>query len=383
MPAHPCLPDTSPYPQGYVADVNILVLGGSGNFGARIVRELHTDPTLRITAASRRGSAVPGAEGVTCMALDWRSASFCDELHALAPDLVIHCVGPFQGQDYGVARAALAAHSHYVDLADGREFVVGFTAALQEQAHRQDRVAISGASTLPALSAAVIDALSESLRSIESIDVCIAPGQRAARGAATLAAVFSYLGQPIRLWRQGKWQHGWGWMDLRRIRLDIGDRWGALCDVPDLMLFPERYPGVSDVEFHAALEFRLQHAALWALAGLRRAGLPLPVDRWAIGLNRLAGLFDPFAGACGAMRVSVVGDNHAGERMRRTWQLCAPASDGPEIPCMAAILLARQMAAGKVVQAGAHVCMGILRLADFAPLFERWRICTRIDEGPA
>jgi hypothetical protein len=366
-----------------MAKGHILVLGGSGNFGARIVRALHTDPTLRLTAASRRGSSVPGAEGVTRVALDWHSAAFPDQLRALAPDVVIHCVGPFQGQDYRVARAALAANSHYVDLADGREFVVGFAAALKEQARLQDRVAISGASTLPALSSAVIDTLSESMRSIESIDVCIAPGQRAARGAATLAAVFSYLGRPIRLWRAGRWQTVWGWMDLRPINLDIGARWGAVCDVPDLTLLPARYPSVREVEFRAALEFKVQHVALWALAGLRRAGLPMPVDRWAIGLNRLAAVFDPFAGPCGGMGVSVIGHARGGGRIRRTWQLRAPASDGPEVPCMASILLARRMAVGNTVKSGAYYCVGMLTLADFAPLFERWGIRTRIEECAA
>jgi len=362
--------------------MHILVLGGTGNFGARIVRALHADPKLRVTAASRRGSCVPGAESVTTVALDWQSAAFPDELIALKPDLVIHCVGPFQGQDYRVAQAAVAANAHYVDLADGREFVAGFAAALQDRACRQGRVAISGASTLPALSSAVIDALAESMRALESIEISIAPGQRAARGAATLAAVFSYLGRPTRIWREGKWQRGWGWMDLRRIHLDIGSRWGAICDVPDLTLFPERYPGVRSVEFHAALEFKLQHAALWLLSSLRRAGLPLPVDRWAIGLNRLTALFDPFAGPYGGMRVSVIGRNHADERMRRTWQLKAPALNGPEVPCLAAILLAHRIATGMVVQPGAYCCMGMLRLADFAPSFEQWNIRTRIEEKP-
>lgn len=366
-----------------MSSMHVLVLGGSGNFGARIVRALHDDSRFCITAASRRGSPVPGAARVTRVALDWQSAAFADQLRALTPDLVIHCVGPFQDQDYRVAQAALAAGAHYVDLADGRAFVTGFAAALQDQARRQRRVAISGASTLPALSSAVVDALVGSMRSIEAIEVSIAPGQRAARGEATLAAVFSYLGRPTRVWHGGKWQCAWGWMDLRRIHLDIGHRWGAACDVPDLTLFPERYPGVRDVAFHAALEFKLQHAALWGLAALRRVGLPLPVDRWAVSLNRLAALFDPFAGPSGGMRVSVSGRDHAERRLRRTWQLSAPALHGPEIPSMAATLLARDIAAGRVAPSGAYVCMGMLQLADFGPLFETWGIHTRIEDRAA
>ena len=36
--------------------------------------------------------------------------------------------------------------------------------------------------------------------------------------------------------------------------------------------------------------------------------LEFPVARWAVSLNRLAGIFDAAAGEKGGMRVSVVGD---------------------------------------------------------------------------
>ena len=39
---------------------------------------------------------------------------------------------------------------------------------------------------------------------------------------------------------------------------------------------------------------------------------------------------------------------------------------------MAAILLARKLARGEAMARGAHVCMGLLTLADFEPEFARW-----------
>ncbi len=120
------------------------------------------------------------------------------------------------------------------------------------------------------------------------IEVTIAPGQRAPRGKATLEAVFSYLGRPFQVWRKGHWRRAWGWMELEEIRLDVAGRLAAACDVPDLELFPACYPGIQTVHFSAALEF--------------------PVARWAVSLNRLAGIFDAAAGEKGGMRVSVVGD---------------------------------------------------------------------------
>lgn len=362
--------------------MRVVVVGGAGNFGARIVRALHGDPTIELVVAGRRKVSVPGAEEVRSVLIDIDGAGFAQSIKDLSPGLIIHCVGPFQGQDYRVANAALAAGAHYLDLADGRRFIADFAAAVNEQAVKVGRVAISGASTLPALSSAVVEELREGMSSLDSIEVTIAPGQRAPRGKATLEAVFSYLGRPFQVWRNGHWRRAWGWMELEEIRLDVGGRLAAACDVPDLELFPARYPGIQTVHFSAALEFGVQHLTLWGLAALQRVGLPFPVARWAVGLNRLAGIFDAAAGEKGGMRVSVVGDRRdGGGRVRRTWQLTAPAMDGPEIPCMAAILLARRLARGEVLQSGAFPCMGFLTLSEFAHEFARWQITTRMEEG--
>jgi len=361
--------------------MRVIVLGGAGNFGARIVRALRGDPTIDLLVAGRRLIAVPGAEDVPCAVVDIGAPDFAQQLRALSPELVIHCVGPFQGQGYGVAKAAIAAGSHYLDLADGRQFIAEFAAGMNDQAIRAGRVAISGASTLPALSSAVVEELRVGLSSIESIDIIIAPGQRAPRGNATLEAVFSYLGRPFQVWHKGQWRSAWGWMELQETRLDVGGRLAAACDVPDLELFPARYAGVQTVRFSAALEFGAQHLTLWSLAALRRIGLPFPVARWAVSLNRFAGMFDAGAGEKGGMRVSGVGDlSDSGGRVRRDWQLTAPAMDGPEIPCMAAILLARCLARGEVFKSGAFPCMGFLTLSEFAPEFARWKITTRTEE---
>ncbi len=302
------------------------------------------------------------------------------QLRDLSPGLVIHCIGPFQGQNYRVAVAALAAGAHYLDLADGRAFVAEFAEQVRERAIRAMRVAVSGASTLPALSSAVVEELRTGLLQLESIELVIAPGQRAARGAATLEAVFSYLGKPVPVWRGGCWKSTWGWMDLRRVDLDVGRRLAAACDVPDLAIFPAHFPGIQSVRFHAALEFGIQHLTLWSLAALGRMGLPIPVGRLAVWLDRCAGMFDPAAGDEGGMSVSVTGRTADGRNVRRTWHLVAPAVDGPEIPCMPTILLTRRFAGGSIPEPGAYACTGLLRLAEFEPEFARWRITTRTEE---
>lgn len=357
------------------------MLGGYGNFGARICRALASDRNLEVYAAGRNP---PGRAGfVESVRLDLGASGFSAALAELAPDLVIHCAGPFQGQDYRVALAALAAGAHYLDLADGRDFVARFANAIDATARAAGRLALSGASTLPALSAAVVDRLASRLASIDAIRIAIAPGQRAVRGEATIAAVLSCAGRPFRWLSGGEWRTVFGWQALERVRFAFGTRWAAACDVPDLELFPARYPGVRTVEFRAALELGVQHLALGLAAALRRAGAPLPIERWARPLDRLAALMDVFGGERGGMVVSVAGARASGARARIDWQLTAEAGHGPEVPCMAAILLARKLARGEISERGAFPCMGFVSLPELEGEFARWRITTVMEERNA
>lgn len=352
-----------------------VVIGASGNFGARICRALQHDSDIEVIAASRSSATAR---------LDIHAPEFEQDLNALRPGLVVHCAGPFQGQDYRVARATLAAGAHYLDLADGRDFVARFRERNDAAAESSGRVALSGASTLPALSSAVIDSLKPRFAQMEAIWIVIAPSQRAPRGAATLAGVFSYAGQSFRVWREGAWCDAWGWQDLRRVRIaGVGTRWAAACDVPDLELLPAYYAGVRTVEFHAALELGVQHFALWSVAGLRRAGLPLPIGRWAAPLDKVASWLDPFGSERGGMLVSITGTNAQGARKRIEWRLVANDAYGPEIPCMPAILLARKIARNEITRRGAFPCMGFLQLAEFEPEFSRWDMRTSIAEYDA
>jgi saccharopine dehydrogenase-like NADP-dependent oxidoreductase len=367
--------------------MRVVVIGGYGNFGARVCRALSGSPAMEVVAAGRNPDS--GHRGIADLnlqhaQLDHSARDFPAALKRLAPGLVIHCAGPFQSQDYRVALAAMAAGAHYLDLADGRQFVARFSHHVHSAARAAQRLAISGASSLPALSSAVIDSLIVRLPHIEEIQIAIAPGQRAPRGKATIASVFSYAGQPFK-WRSGgAWRDAWGWQELKRMRFyALGARWAAACDVPDLELFPKRYPGLRTMEFRASLEIGAQQFALWLAALLRRRGMSLPIERWAKPLGRIASWMNVFGGHLGGMLVSATGRRPDGSRARIEWHLTADSQDGPEIPCMAAILLARKLAQGALGQPGAFPCMGFLALPEFETEFARWRITTVTRESAA
>jgi saccharopine dehydrogenase-like NADP-dependent oxidoreductase len=366
-----------------------LVLGGYGNFGARVCRALAGDAAVQLLVGGRdlrRAQALADSLGAdaAAVAIDLNAADFASQLRALGVGLLIHTAGPFQQQSYGVAQAAAAAGAHYIDLADGRRFVCDFTAALQAAFMAAGRTGISGASTVPALSSAVLDRLCAGWQRIDSIDICIAPAQTAPRGEATMQAVLGYCGEPIRVWRNGRWQTARGWAAPQRVEFArMRPRLGALCDIPDLELFPARYRVQNRVMFRAALEVGLTQYALAALAALRGTGMLPPLSGWAALLNRIAGSLDFLGSALGGMVVRAAGCDAAGNAAQTAWHIAADHSHGPEIPCMAAILLARKLARGEPLPTGACTAAGLLTLAEFEPEFARWGMVTDCINEPA
>jgi hypothetical protein len=168
---------------------------------------------------------------------------------------------------------------------------------------------------------------------------------------------------------------------VRFVRL--APRRGALCDIPDLELFPQRYRVRQRVHFRAALEVGLAQQAFAVLASLRAAKLLRRPERLAPLLTRWAPWMDRFGSALGGMVLRIAGADAKGHPARRAWHIATDHDHGPEIPCMAAILLARQLAAGRVPAAGAHTAAGMLPLPAFGPEFARWGMQTDIVEEPA
>lgn len=366
-----------------------LVLGGYGNFGARICRALSGHPSIELLVGGRnlqRAQALARdvGGGARPLAIDFDSPAFEMALQDLGVELLIHTAGPFQAQSYAVAQAAARAGAHYIDPADGRRFVCDFE-SLDPVFRAAGRSGISGASTVPALSSSVVDALTRGWQRIETIDTCIAPAQTAPRGEATIAGVLSYCGAPVSVWDEGRWQQRPGWAHPERVEFArLQPRLGALCDIPDLELFPQRYRGVQRVMFRAALELGLTQRAFAWLAAMRSAGLLRSPERLAGWMHAGATWLDRFGTALGGMVVRVTGVDAAGHPARRSWHIAADNDHGPEIPCMAAILLARRLASGAEagVPVGAHACVGMLELDEFEPEFARWGMVTdTIDES--
>ena len=278
---------------------------------------------------------------------------------------MIHTTGPFQRQDHRVAHACITRGCHYLDLADAREFVATID-RLDTEAKTRGVLVISGASSVPCLTAAVIDAYLPAFARLEAVDYGISAAQHTNRGVATTLSVLSYVGKPITMLRDGAMQTVHGWEDSHAERYPgLGWRLFGNCDVPDLTLFPRRYPTLRWMRFAAGHELKVLHIGTRILGTLVRLRLIGSLSDHGKGLLRLAGLFDRFGSGRSGFHMILSGTGHDGRPKQRRFMIIARSGHGPYIPCIPAILLARRLAKGEIRQRGASPCVDLIDLATY------------------
>lgn len=354
----------------------ILVLGGYGNFGKRIVTSLCGSPDITLNIAGRNRAKAEALRQslnketnaqLTTAELDIHSPTLAEQLRALQPDLLIHTGGPFQGQDYRVPEACIAIGCHYIDLADDRRFVCDI-GQLDAAARSAGVLLVSGASSVPGLSSCVIAHFAERFARLDDIDFAIAPGNQAERGEATVSGILSYTGHPIRVWRDGAWAKVYGWMSPRDMLFDqtIGKRPLANVDIPDLELLPLAYPSVRNVSFQAGLEIPLLHYGMYLMAWLARLGLVRDWSRWTTPIVRASEYFIRWGTDTGGMQINLSGLDHQQQPLHIKWVLGATDGIGPYIPTLSALILARKLITGELSTRGAMPCMNLYTMEDFA-----------------
>lgn len=365
----------------------ILLLGATGAFGSRLAEGL-LRAGLGVVALARRAAPLEALAArlggdVAVVAMDRAAldAAALRGLMARHPGLIAiaDASGPFQDRAPDLPRAAIAAGLHWVDLADARDWVAGI-AALDSAARAAGVAVLAGASSTPALSHAVLDHITPGARVIHGIEVAISPGNRAPRGEAVMRAILARAGQPIRVFRGGRWTTAPGWgLAERRAIAGLGRRRLALCETPDLDLLVARFAPHGDALFRAGLELGVMHQGLAALAWLVRARLLrslLPLTRPLLATARLLA---PCGSDRGGMEVAVTAEEADGVLRRRCWTLLAEAGEGPFVPTLPALAALRALAASRLAFRGAAPCVGVLDYATIAAEFTAHRITTRID----
>src|SRR5262249_11727572 len=121
--------------------------------------------------------------------------------------IVVDAAGPFQaygGDPYRLGRFFVGDGVNYLDLSDDPGFTAGIT-QLDAPAAAAGCFVLSGVSSVPAISAAAVRALSEGLSELFVIETSLVPGNRAPRGRSVVASVLSQTGEPLCVWRGSAW----------------------------------------------------------------------------------------------------------------------------------------------------------------------------------
>jgi saccharopine dehydrogenase-like protein len=356
----------------------VLILGGYGNFGKRIALGLAKKNIPVVVAGRNKGKAEALAATLPTMLAETAAFDMTKELSSelkkLRPAVVVNACGPFQTSNYDVANTCIQHGVHYIDLADGRDFVNGIT-ALDAQARQRDVAVISGASTVPGLSSAVIEHYKAEFSDIESLVFGISPGQQAERGLSTTQAIMSYVGKPLKPFA-GVPHPAYGWQDIyRQAYPELGKRWMANCDIPDLDLLPPRY-GLRSIRFSAGLELGFMHLGLWALSWGVRLGLPVNLPQHANALLKASDWFNGLGSANGGMHMILRGKNLDGKFHERRWYIIAKNGDGPQLPTIPAIVLAEKFAGNRLAYRGASACVGFVTLEEYLHELKEFAVTT-------
>ncbi|MCA0901374.1 saccharopine dehydrogenase family protein [Microbulbifer agarilyticus] len=334
----------------------VLILGGYGTFGSRIAEMLASVPSVQILIAGRdqlKASLLANRlqqqfpqTVFVGLRLDLNSINFSAQIRGLNLDVVIHCAGPFQGQDYQVARACIEHKVHYLDIADGTDFVTNFE-TLNSNAANAGICAVAGASSLPALSSAVLGVLTEQFDSISDIDIAIAPAHRIHRGLATVRSGLDALGSEFNIIREGRTYRTYAGAEPRKVHLGhpVGTRHVCDFNIPDLKLIPPLWPNLRNLRFGTGVQpWALQDGLSWCAkfahtVKQRSTNWHRPwFAKWG---HKLAAWW-PGGSPHGGMTIEVHGETQKRPATAR-WQILGLNGDGPWIPAAPAAALARKL----------------------------------------
>lgn len=270
----------------------ILILGGTGVFGTLIAEDLADLPLVvasrRLDRARALAGRLPRAEG--------RAIDLDGPLDFSFASIVIHCAGPYQGQDLRVVEACARAGAWYVDIADAREYLD----KLRGRPH-----VLAGMSTIPALVVALARGLGEG-----PVKAFLYMGNRNEKGAAAIESLLEGI-------RRGYWR------GREYVRFPFGRR--------PMHTFESADPAIA---FKCGFDLDFINRGFVFARELFRMGVPLPP---AGPMIRLSNLVRGLGGGKGCLLVERGG--------RRAWVIAEPR--GQRVAALPAALAARLLWEGR------------------------------------
>lgn len=267
-----------------------------------------------------------------------------------------------------IAEECIRLKIHYMDTSEDPAHITKML-SLNDAAKAQAVVIMTGVNKVPALSSVVVDRYVSEFSTLREIYCGISPANLSKGDQSEIGAIMPDLGEPFTRLEGGVWKTVYGWQDLHRRYYgdNMGYRWHANRNVPDLTLLPERYPGLKSVVFHGGMEATSMHWLLWTVSWLRRIRLFkhshwmtkcfTRINRWFSGQSQHV---------CG-MYIQMLGVSQEYQPLEIKWSLVAEMGQGDELGAIIALLVLRNIR-DRRIEVGAQACLGFFSMAEFDTL---------------
>ena len=360
--------------------MDILIIGGYGTFGFNIAQGLMNEEHATLILAGRNLAKaqaatrkLQGRAAIRALRID-RTQDLAPQI-STPPDIIIDASGPFQnyaGHQNPVITYALEQACHYLDLADSLDFVEHIY-SYDASAKAKGITMLSGLSTYPVLTGAVVKAMEADIGPLTHLMSGIAPSPHAIMGENVIRAIASYAGKKhVGALQNNHFIHTHGLTQTRRDTIcvegetPLANLLFSNVEGPDAGILPRHFPALENIKSFAAPKPEVLHRLLIILSRLVKSNI-LP------GVTRLASLMHS------AQRYIKFGEHRGGmiiqgsnERQRLSWHMIAEGDDGPKIPALACIIMVRKWLRNEDFAAGARDGVNDISLhdydAEFAPL---------------
>lgn len=368
----------------------IVVLGGYGVLGQQFCYALAKDNRAKIVIAGRQNNKAKALaeklkstfskSDISYAVLDTSAPDFKDRLIQTEATLVVNMAGPYLDQTYQVSRICIGAKMHYLDLAEVRDTVVNIS-LLEEDAKQKGVVVLSGASLFPGLTSVIIDKYALHFSTLRVIEFGVAQGSQAERGLARVKTILLGLGKPFQRLNNGQEETVYGGQNLHRFYYgdNVGMRWQADYDLPELTLLKQRYPKLSTIKFHLGIEPKILQGLIWLLSWIPRSQICDNLGFLARPFLWVSRILKGWGSDLTGLYIHLYGTDFEYQPHDIRWNLVLQTKHGINLPIIPTLILSYKILQGEI-EAGARPCFGAFTLEEFDEMAQRWNIYHTLEE---
>lgn len=235
-----------------------------------------------------------------------------------------------------------------------------------ESAKAQGVSVITGVNQVPGLTSVVIDTYAGHFSALREVFCGTTMAQLHNQTTQAPADMVTGIGEPFKRLEGGNWKTAYGWQDLQRYYYgdNIGYRWHANRNSPEIKLLPERYPELKTMICHTGVEKGFMQGMLWHLSWLRRLKLCTGVHPAVRLLGWLEGCFQKKRTARQGMVIKMEGVSQEYQPLEIKWSLVVEHNATASVTALICHLVLTNVRAGQV-DAGVQACLGMFTLEQF------------------